>query len=191
MAKKRKRIEVALIATENFKTATQVNMHSLTFGRTGYEACWAGCRTVDVNQDGLDDLLCEFDLYWDLRGKMLPIFHMGDTVGILRGETLKGDRIVALGDVRVVGLEEEEAEEVRKNKKSSADVFSGSPTASTAPVSMLVTPAEKPTAAPGVTTEKKPAKAGPPAETMFLLPAPESEKKTPSDTADKSRVLSS
>jgi len=108
MEKKRKRMEVALIAKPNFETATEVRADSLTLGRTGYEACWAGCRAQDVDKDGLNDLLCEFDLVWDLRGEPLPIFHPGDTSAILRGETLKGERILGVGDVEVLGPEEKE-----------------------------------------------------------------------------------
>jgi hypothetical protein len=91
------KIAVAIPSTPSFDAPTQVDEGSLTFGRTGNEQSLAFCNggLEDINGDGLADLVCHF--YTPLTG-----FQSGDTVGILKGETVNGLLISGDDSVRIV-----------------------------------------------------------------------------------------
>lgn len=86
-------IQVAILSSPNFNVLL-VDKESLTFGRTGGENSLLrehgvpACQTQDVNEDGLPDLLCVFRV-------RQTNFQCGDTVGMLKGETLYGEMFVA------------------------------------------------------------------------------------------------
>lgn len=90
-------IPVAILSTGDFDAPNQVDKTSLTFGRTGDEQSLAKCTkgAEDVNNDGLLDLVCHFKT----RGAG---FQMGDTEGILKGETVDGRTIEGSDSVRIV-----------------------------------------------------------------------------------------
>jgi len=71
---------VAVLSAASFDASGQVDRTSLTFGRTGHETSLVRCdsRGVDVNRDGLPDLLCVFSV-------RAAGFQAGDTAGILDG----------------------------------------------------------------------------------------------------------
>jgi competence ComEA-like helix-hairpin-helix protein len=79
------RVLVAILSSPEFDAPSQIDRSSLTFGRSGDEPSLAFClkRGVDVNHDGLPDLLCQF--YIQKAG-----FQIGDVVGFLRGQTQDG-----------------------------------------------------------------------------------------------------
>lgn len=70
---------------------------SLTFGRTGYEPSLISCSTnpVDVNGDGLLDLLCHLNT-------QSTGFQIDDVEGVLRGRTVDGLALVGRSAVRIV-----------------------------------------------------------------------------------------
>jgi hypothetical protein len=78
-------IPVAILSTADFDAPSMVDITSLTFGKTGSEASLAFCDggSEDVNEDGLHDLVCHF--YTQSTG-----FQIGDTEGILVGQTVDG-----------------------------------------------------------------------------------------------------
>jgi hypothetical protein len=90
-------IPVAILGTADFDAPAEVDRTSLTFGRTGDEASLAFCGTTlkDVNADLLPDLVCHF-------ATRLTGFPVGDTEGILRGETVDGTAIEGRDAVRVI-----------------------------------------------------------------------------------------
>jgi TolB protein len=73
------RIQVAILSTRNFDAPKLVDRKSLTFGRTGAENSLSSCarHAVDVNGDGIPDLVCRFDL-------RMTGFRAGDNIGVLR-----------------------------------------------------------------------------------------------------------
>ena len=80
---------------EEFK-ALDVKTRSLKFGSTGEEYSYLGCNKegVDVNADGLLDLVCHFDnqaAKWD----------ENDVAGILKGETGAGKAFEGRGWLNV------------------------------------------------------------------------------------------
>ena len=80
---------------EEFK-ALDVNTRSLTFGSTGDEYSYLGCSKegLDVNSDGLLDLVCHFDnaaAKWD----------ENDLAGILKGKTGAGKAFEGRGWLKV------------------------------------------------------------------------------------------
>ncbi len=83
------KIPVAILSTASFDART-VDQLSLTFGSTGDEPSWDACdaRAVDVNGDGLPDLLCHFSA-------TAAAFQPGDTAGILKGRTIDGMPILS------------------------------------------------------------------------------------------------
>ena len=93
------RIIVAILSREDFDATSEVDRSSLTFGRTGDEESLARCSRlgVDVNHDGLKDLVCVFKT-------RLTGFQAGDTVGILKGKTVDGMPIEGRDSVTVVKL---------------------------------------------------------------------------------------
>ena len=84
-------VQVAILSKADFDAPTQVDKNSLTFGATGDENSLRrrfligtpDCRARDVNHDRRKDLVCSF-----LIGK--TGFKLGDTVGILKGQTVHG-----------------------------------------------------------------------------------------------------
>jgi hypothetical protein len=89
------KIPVAVISTSTFNAPTQVDVASLTFGRTGDERSFIACGAPqDVNGDGVLDLVCQFDA-------QRVAFQLGDTVGTLKGRTLAGIPVVGIDSVRI------------------------------------------------------------------------------------------
>jgi probable HAF family extracellular repeat protein len=91
------KISVAILSTASFDAGATVDQLSLTFGPTGDEPSWDVCdaATVDVNGDGLPDLLCHFST-------AVAAFQPGDTTGILRGRTLGGMPFLGSDTVSIV-----------------------------------------------------------------------------------------
>jgi hypothetical protein len=88
------KIPVAILGTLEFDVASQLDLSSLTFGRTGDEQSmhWRGtsvpnCGVDDVNNDGRDDLVCHF---LTSRTGLRP----GDSEVILKGQGI-GDALEA------------------------------------------------------------------------------------------------
>ena len=79
------RIPVALLSSTTFDAPTAVDRTSLKFGPTGDEISLVFCQNNvrDVNHDGLPDLVCVFST-------KIAGFRPGDTVGVLKGKTVKG-----------------------------------------------------------------------------------------------------
>lgn len=77
-------IPVAVLSSPAFN-ALQVDQKTLTFGHTGDEASLLRCdqEGVDVNRDGLPDLLCHFD-------NVKAMFSTNDLEGHLKGKTNSG-----------------------------------------------------------------------------------------------------
>jgi hypothetical protein len=90
-------IPVAILSSSTFNAASQVDKTSLTFGRTGDEPSLVSCssKPVDVNRDGLLDLVCTFNT-------PTTGFQPGDTVGSLKGTTFTGDSISGTDSIRIV-----------------------------------------------------------------------------------------
>jgi hypothetical protein len=91
------KIPVAVLSTAYFDAPFLVDRTSLTFGRTGSEQSLAFCNAggVDVNNDGLPDLLCHFST--EATG-----FTAGDTAGILKGRTTNGMSFTGQDAVTIV-----------------------------------------------------------------------------------------
>ena len=91
------KIPVAILSTPGFDAPSAVDKTSLTFGRTGDELSLAFCnkKGEDVNDDGLLDLVCHFKTKF-------AGFQMGDTVGILKGQTLDDVSIEGRDSVRIL-----------------------------------------------------------------------------------------
>ena len=92
------KLRVAILSTASFDAPGAVDQLSLRFGRTGDEPSWESCdaRGVDVNGDGLPDLLCRFST-------AAAGFQAGDGQGVLKGRTLDGLAILGKDSVSVVG----------------------------------------------------------------------------------------
>lgn len=88
-------IPVAILSHAGFDAPSQVDVASLTFGRTGDEKSLNKCNSSpeDANGDGLLDLVCHFDT-------QLSGFQAGDTVGTLNGRLLDGTPFTASDAVR-------------------------------------------------------------------------------------------
>ncbi len=95
------KIPVAILSTIDFDARNLLDISSLTFGRTGDEESLHHCNPnpVDVNGDGLSDILCHF--YTEIAG-----FKPRDTEGILKGKTINGIDIEGKDSVRIVGPKE-------------------------------------------------------------------------------------
>ncbi|MBM2849337.1 MAG: hypothetical protein HW418_2279, partial [Anaerolineales bacterium] len=99
----KKKIQVAILSTAQFDAPQQVDKNSLTFGRTGDEDSLhrkgrkgtPDCRTRDVNHDRRSDLVCTFLT-------RATGFQFGDTVGILKGQTVEGVLIEGSDSVVIV-----------------------------------------------------------------------------------------
>ncbi|MGI0021047.1 MAG: hypothetical protein ACREAY_11310, partial [Nitrososphaera sp.] len=90
------RTPVAILSAPGFNAPLIVDVSSLTFGRTGEEPSLAFCNSIpeDVNGDGLSDLVCHFNT-------RSTGFRSGDTLGILKGQTLDGVNIEGRDSVKV------------------------------------------------------------------------------------------
>jgi len=88
-------IPVAILSTPNFDAPTVVDTTSLTFGQTGDETSLAFCNSEDINEDGLTDLVCHFYI-------QTTAFQVGDTEGILKGQTINSVPIEGSDYVKVL-----------------------------------------------------------------------------------------
>jgi len=72
-------------------------VESITFGRGGEERSLTRClkHHIDVNRDGIPDLVCLFDV-------PSAGFEENDVAGKLKGETMSGARFEAIGKLKVV-----------------------------------------------------------------------------------------
>jgi dipeptidyl aminopeptidase/acylaminoacyl peptidase len=79
------KVQVAILSTRTFDATKAINQRTLTFGRTGAESSLASCNKtfVDVNGDGIADLVCRFDLRY-------ASFQTGDKAGVLRFTDVEG-----------------------------------------------------------------------------------------------------
>ena len=90
-------IPVAILSSTEFDAPSMVDRNSLTFGRSGDEPSLAFCNKtdVDLNRDGLPDLLCHFRI-------SLTGFQAGDTIAILHGATLNNMQLAGQDKIRVL-----------------------------------------------------------------------------------------
>jgi len=75
-------IGVAILSAPWFDPVRQIDQASITFGPTGSESSLASCVANDVNQDGIPDLVCKFDV----AAKFAPT----DTQAILKAKDANG-----------------------------------------------------------------------------------------------------
>jgi len=89
---------VAILSNPDLDATSDIDRTSITFGHTGDEDSLVFCRnrTRDINGDGMEDLTCIF------RTRDTG-FEVGDTIGLLKGETVDGIRIQGSDSVRVYG----------------------------------------------------------------------------------------
>ena len=78
-------LTVAIYSSANFEVST-IDVASLRFGKTGDEQSLKTCGTqaVDINADGLPDLMCHFRIH-------LANFDTDAEEAILKGKSAKGD----------------------------------------------------------------------------------------------------
>lgn len=89
-------IPVAVLSNSSFDAITQVDLDSLTFGRTGDELSQARMpHEEDVNGDGLLDIVCHFKT-------SLTGFVQGSVIGVLKGKTMAGTALQGMDSVRVI-----------------------------------------------------------------------------------------
>jgi len=90
------KVPVAVLSSPTFDAVNDLDEASLTFGGTGDERSLAFCSDPeDVNGDNLPDLVCHF--YTQSTG-----FLSGDTLGVLKGQTVEGVGIQGTDSVRIV-----------------------------------------------------------------------------------------
>ncbi|MCR3748000.1 SdrD B-like domain-containing protein [Lentzea californiensis] len=96
--KKEGLVPVAVLSTTEFDAVTQVDRTSLTFGATGLEQSLVRCGSAgeDVNDDGLADLVCQFDT-------TKTGLTCGMTTATLMGRTTDGRRFEGQDDVKLTG----------------------------------------------------------------------------------------
>lgn len=89
-------IPLALLSSKEFD-ALKVNPSSLTFGSSGDEKSWLRCSKegLDVNADGLMDLVCHFD-------NVSADWQPDDVEGIVKGATQDGRRFEGHGRLKIV-----------------------------------------------------------------------------------------
>jgi len=75
-------IAVAILSAPWFDPVRQIDQASITFGPIGSESNPASCAADEVNQDGVPDLICEFDV----AAKFAPT----DTEGVLKAKDANG-----------------------------------------------------------------------------------------------------
>jgi hypothetical protein len=88
-------IPVAILSSNGFIATVQVDIATLTFGRTGSEASLVRCNVRNANADVRLDLVCHFDTQ-----KMG--LKKGDTKAVLKGKTLDGRAFEASDSVKIV-----------------------------------------------------------------------------------------
>jgi len=90
------KIPVAILSTAEFDVTGELDMASLTFGRTGSEKSLAFClRARRVNRDKLLDRVCYFNTW-------ATGLQPGDAVGVLRGNTVDEIPVLGIDSVSVV-----------------------------------------------------------------------------------------
>jgi len=91
------KIPVAILSSAAFNAPLSIDPSTITFGETGSEHSLGFCdpAAVDINGDGLPDLLCHFET-------QLTDFQSGDTMGILRATTHTGQSVLGTDKIRVV-----------------------------------------------------------------------------------------
>ncbi|MDX8054625.1 SdrD B-like domain-containing protein [Lentzea sp. BCCO 10_0798] len=96
--KKEGLVPVAVLSTTEFDAVTRVDQTSLTFGATGLEQSLVRCGSAgeDVNDDGLADLVCQFDT-------AKTGLTCGMTTATLMGRTTDGRRFEGQDDVKLTG----------------------------------------------------------------------------------------
>jgi hypothetical protein len=90
-------IPVALLSSKEFNALdAEVNVKTLTFGRTGEEYSLKRCAKEgeDVNGDGYPDLVCHFD-------NQVANFRRGDLSAVLKGKTKSAKPFQGHGDLKV------------------------------------------------------------------------------------------
>ncbi len=87
-------IPVAILSNQTFDALAMVDWNSLTFGRTGDEASLMYCNSEDWRGVGTADLVCYFSA--EKTG-----FQPGDTIGILKGKTLRGTPFRGTDSIRI------------------------------------------------------------------------------------------
>lgn len=100
-------VPVAILSSAGTATspafeALQVNRYTLTFGSKGDETSYLGClkHGVDVNADGLPDLVCHFD-----NDAAMAKWEVDDREGKLRGKTMGGQEFEGIGRLKIVPKE--------------------------------------------------------------------------------------
>ena len=95
-------IPVAILSAEATASspkfdALTVRPYSLTFGKTGGEKSYIGCHKhgIDVNADGLLDLVCTFD-------NQMANWEVDDVRGVMKGVTEDGTKFEGRGRLKVV-----------------------------------------------------------------------------------------
>ena len=85
-------VSVGILSTSDFSATQDINLTSLTFGHGGDEQSLDACLTssADVNNDGLQDLVCTFHI-------ARTTFRCDDTEGFLQGQ-LSGGRFIQGAD---------------------------------------------------------------------------------------------
>jgi hypothetical protein len=96
--KKEGLVPLAILSTTEFDALTQVDRQSLTFGATGTENSLVRCATAgeDVNDDGLLDLICQFDT-------IAMALTCASTTATVMGRTVDGLRFEGQDDIKVTG----------------------------------------------------------------------------------------
>lgn len=89
------RIPVAILSAPWFDPVRQIDQASITFGPTGHERAPVSCVADEVNQDGVPDLVCHFDV----AAKFSPA-HME---GILKANDVSGVFYEGRDAVKVLG----------------------------------------------------------------------------------------
>lgn len=94
--KSKGRVPVALLSSDDFNPA-DVDVSTLTFGHDGDEDSLKKCHkpSEDLNNDGVNDMLCHFD-------NQTASFRKGDEEAQMRGELKDGTPIAARGLMKVV-----------------------------------------------------------------------------------------
>ncbi len=91
-------VPVAVLSTTEFNALTQVDRQSLTFGATGTQNSLQRCagEGEDVNDDGLLDLICHFEM-------QKTGLTCGANSATIMGRTIDGRRFEGQDDVKVTG----------------------------------------------------------------------------------------
>lgn len=80
--KSERSIPVAILSAPWFDPVRQIDQSSIRFGPTGTERSAASCIADDVNEDGVTDLVCQFDV--------AAAFSPANTEGILKAKDANG-----------------------------------------------------------------------------------------------------